>query len=66
MIASLSRSFINGDGWTVASYTLSGAGATEYCPSLGAANYVMWPDNGKVDYARNMIRRAYNGEKVSP
>ena len=64
-ISSAAASLLSG-GWNVVSYNVGGRGSSEYSPALGFNAYVMWPDQESVNYARSLIRRLYNGERVSP
>ena len=63
--SSLVQGFVGG-GWSVDSYGVSGSDSNNYCPALATNAYVMWPNFDMVEYARNLIRRVYNGEAVSP
>lgn len=64
-ISSAAASLLSG-GWNVVSYNVGGRGSSEYSPAIGGNAYVMWPDQSTVNYARSLIRRLYNGERVSP
>lgn len=65
-IAAFGRSVLGGESWNIASYNVNGSGGLEYCPSIGTAAYVMYPNWGTVSYAQNLIRQVYNGDWVSP
>lgn len=47
--------------WNIQTYAVTGAGGTDYTYSAGYA-YVMYPDQGMVDYGTKLIDRVLNGD----
>lgn len=52
--------------WTVLTYAVAGAGGSEIPYSMpGLYAYVMYPDQGMVDYASELIGRVLDGEALT-
>ena len=51
----------DGSKWNITTYAVSGDGDTCYTYSAGNA-WVMWPDNGMVNTAKDLIRQVMNGQ----
>ena len=66
-IAKLVRNQINkSTKWNVTSYSVSGAGASRKCYSLGLKAYVMIPDQETVDKAKSLMKQVVDGEVPTP
>lgn len=51
--------------WDIKTYAISGQGGWEYTYSsisLGKKSWVMYPDEGMIDYGKELINRVLNGE----
>lgn len=52
--------------WTVRSYAVTGYGGSDITYSMpGLYCYVMYPDEAKVAYGQELIRRVFNGEVLT-
>ena len=50
-------------GWNITSYSVTGYGGTEECYSMpGQALWVMWPDYGTVNVAKDLIAQVMAGQ----
>lgn len=54
--------------WDIKTYAISGQGGWEYTYSsisLGKKSWVMYPDEGMIDYGKELINRVLNGEVLT-
>ena len=61
----LQQQLTNGGDWTIVSYSVNGAGATEKPYSMSQKAYVMVPDYNTVDKAKSLMEKVRNGEVVT-
>ena len=55
----------DGTSWDIHMIAVWGSGDNQYCYSLGAANYVMWPNEEALTMADQYLKAIYNDEIIN-